>query len=385
MSREIAENVKRKLYAESMGKCMNPDCQIELFQDNGDIIEKAHIDPYCDTADNSFENLVVLCPNCHKKFDKLHQFTPEEVLSWKQLRKEQLDKVFSKKFTSFENLKTKVFPLLLENKSIYENYYLNEEKELWDKFEIRILINNKKLKKLLGNNLDLIQRHPEKSYSNLYCIQSFMMHIDEFEATRLDKEKSRHVLFPEEINSMFGIAPIDDSLLPSTESLEALIEKLTEQGEFEDIVLGNENPYIRINESGISKKVHLNDTPRLRQMYFNYNCFRRTKVRLDSLNFALKYIKSRRIKYKFLNFNNLRTIRINNTEVIFVYEYCLSKAFLSQLAPPENCVIVNLHNWNGECCISKEAYEFSHEIKLKLLTMDAFYGYINEIKNQQYN
>lgn len=379
MSREIAENVKRKLYSESMGRCMNPNCQIELFQNNDDIIEKAHIDPYCETADNSFENLVVLCPNCHTKFDKFHQFAPEEVLSWKQVRKEKLDKFFSKKFTSFESLKNEVFLLLLENKSIYENYYLNEKKELWDKFELKILINNKKLKKLLENNLNLIQSHPEKSYSNLHCVQTFIMHVEEFETTRLDEEKSRHVLFPEEINSIFGISPIDCSLLPSTESLEVLIEKLTEKGEFADIVLGIENPYIQINKSSIPQKVYLSDTPRLRQMYFNYNCFRKTNVRLDSLNFALKYVKSRRIKYEFFNFNNLRTISINNIEMIFVYEYCLSKAFLSQLAPPENCVIVNLHNWNGQCCISKEAYEFSHEIKVKLLTMDAFYGYINEI------
>mgnify|MGYP000476599993 FL=1 len=41
MSRkEISENVKRKLYAESMGRCMNPHCQKELFRINGDIIEK---------------------------------------------------------------------------------------------------------------------------------------------------------------------------------------------------------------------------------------------------------------------------------------------------------------------------------------------------------
>lgn len=30
---------------------MNPDCQNELFQDKGDIIEKAHIIPYCERAD----------------------------------------------------------------------------------------------------------------------------------------------------------------------------------------------------------------------------------------------------------------------------------------------------------------------------------------------
>ena len=30
-SRYIEENVKRRLYAESMGRCMNPNCQKELF------------------------------------------------------------------------------------------------------------------------------------------------------------------------------------------------------------------------------------------------------------------------------------------------------------------------------------------------------------------
>ncbi len=380
MSREILENIKRKLYAESMGRCMNPNCKIELFQSDGDIIEKAHIDPYCETADNSYENLVVLCPNCHTKFDKLHQFAPEEVLNWKRIRSEEIDKFFAKKFKSFKSLKSEVFPLLLENKSIYENYYLNEQKELWDKFENKILINNTKLKKLLENNLNLFQSNSEKSYSNLHCIQTFIMHINEFEATRPDEEKKRHILFPKEINSIFGIAPIDDSLLPSTESLEALIEKLIENDEFIDVILGIESPYIQIKESGVPKKVYLTDTPRLRQMYFTYKCFRKTNVRLDSLNFALKYIKSRRIKYEFLNLNNLRTIRINNTEMIFVYEYCLSKAFLSQLTPPKNSLVVNLYYWNGHLCISKEAYEFSDEINVKLLDRDAFFGYINGIK-----
>lgn len=66
--------------------------------------------------------------------------------------------------------------------------------------------------------------------------------------------------------------------------------------------------------------------------------------------------------------------------MIFVYEYCLSKAFLSQLTPPENSAVVNLYNWNGHLYISKEAYEFSAEINVKLFDRDAFFGYINGIK-----
>ncbi|QAT43641.1 hypothetical protein [Aminipila luticellarii] len=87
----------------------------------------------------------------------------------------------------------------------------------------------------------------------------------------------------------------------------------------------------------------LDDTPRLRQMYYDYKCFRSPKVRLDSLNFALKYIGSRNVSYKFLTDSNLREIIIQKQKMIFVYEYCLSQAFLSQLSPEENSVIVNLH------------------------------------------
>ncbi|MCB4780975.1 MAG: HNH endonuclease, partial [Sulfurovum sp.] len=65
MRKAIAKDVERRLYAESMGKCMNPNCQTDIFLPNGDIVEKAHIFPYRDTADNSFENLIILCPNCH--------------------------------------------------------------------------------------------------------------------------------------------------------------------------------------------------------------------------------------------------------------------------------------------------------------------------------
>lgn len=379
-SRYIDESVKRRLYAESMGRCMNPNCQRELFCKKGDIIEKAHIDPYCETADNSFENLVLLCPSCHTDFDKNCIFTPEEVLGWKETRREELEKMFSKKYTSFEELKKEVVPLLLENQTIFTSYYMKGNRELWDKFEVTILSNNRKIKLLFSANLDLIQYHQQESYSNLACIQVFMRHIDEFEATRTDEEKSREVLFPAEIDSMFGIAPVKDSLLPSTESLELLIERLKSQGKFETIVMGIDRPYIQMMEAEKSIKVFLDDTPRLRQLYYDYNCFRSAKVRLESLNYALKYIRSRNVNYRFLNENNLRQIIIHNIKLIFVYEYCLSQSDIIQLSPEENSVIINLHNWNGDSCISKQAYEIATTMGVKILTMKAFYGYINKFK-----
>lgn len=378
-SRYVEESVKRKLYAESMGRCMNPNCQRELFCENGDIIEIAHIAPYCKTADNSFENLILLCPSCHTDFDKNHAFTPEEVLGWKRIRGEELEKMFSKKCASFEELKKEVVPLLLENQTIFKSYYLKENKVLWDKFEATILSNNRKIKMLFSVNLDLFQCNQKKSHSNLAYIQTFMRHIDEFEATRIDEEKSREVLFPAEIDSMFGIAPVEDVILPSTESLEILIQRLKSQGKFETIVMGIEHPYIQIKEEK-SIKVFLDDTPRLRQLYYDYNCFKSARVRLGSLNFALKYINSRKISYRFLDETNLREILIHNKKLIFVYEYCLSQSDIIQLSPEANTVIINLHNWNGNSCISKQAYEMAATMKVELLTMKAFYGYINKFK-----
>lgn len=179
---------------------------------------------------------------------------------------------------------------------------------------------------------------------------------------------------------MFGIAPVKDSIIPSTESLELLVGKLIEQGKFEGLVLGVEHPCIYVNEDGAVASVFLDDAPRLRQMYHDYKCFRSPKVRLNSLNFALKYIRSRNIGFEFLTNTNLREIIIKGRKMIFVYEYCLSQVFLAQLSPEKNSVIVNLHNWNGKSCISLQAYSLAEKMNVKLLTLDDFYGYINEIK-----
>ena len=42
--------------------------------------------------------------------------------------------------------------IVKKNKTIYENYYLGHNKKLWDKFELKILVNNRKIKKLLKNS-----------------------------------------------------------------------------------------------------------------------------------------------------------------------------------------------------------------------------------------
>lgn len=360
---------------------MNPSCQEPLLYKNGDIIEIAHIDPYCETADNSFENLILLCPNCHTKFDKNDAFTPEEVLGWKQIRREENERFFSKRFAIFDELRRAVVPLLSENKSYFENYYLKGRRELWDKFEGNILANNRKLKMLFLANLDLFQRNDESAYSNLAYVQRFIVHVDEFEATRGDEERNREVLFPEKINSIFGIEPVVGKPLPYTESLELLINRLKEEGKFEGIEMETDCPFFQMKEDGASVRVFLQDVPRLRQLYHNYKCFRKGEFRLDSLEIVLKQICATKIPFRFAGDGNIREIIIQGRKIQFVYKYCLSKAELEQLLPEEGSIVVNLHHWNGDCCISQEAYETAARMNVTLMTRDAFfYEYLTSIK-----
>lgn len=69
--------------------------------------------------------------------------------------------------------------------------------------------------------------------------------------------------------------------------------------------------------------------------------------------------------------------------MLFVYEYCLSKIALMNYSNNSRLIIVNLHNWNGNSCISKEAYELANELGIKLLDMNGFYKYIHELENNK--
>lgn len=68
--KKIPIKVERSLYAESLGVCLNPECKEKIVNFDLDISEKAHIIEYCQSQDNSYENLIILCPNCHTRFDK---------------------------------------------------------------------------------------------------------------------------------------------------------------------------------------------------------------------------------------------------------------------------------------------------------------------------
>ena len=101
---------------------------------------------------------------------------------------------------------------------------------------------------------------------------------------------------------------------------------------------------------------------------------------MEILNFALIYLKHKKIKFEFINYNNLKEIKVDEIKIIFIYEYCLSESKLLELLPDDGSVVVNLHNWNGESCISKQAYDRATQMDVSLLTMNGFYKYVDKFK-----
>ncbi len=64
MSRDtVPAEVKRAVLVEAGHRCAIPTCRATTT-------EIAHIVPWAETQDNSFENLIALCPNCHTRFDQ---------------------------------------------------------------------------------------------------------------------------------------------------------------------------------------------------------------------------------------------------------------------------------------------------------------------------
>ena len=59
----IPATVRRNVLVEAGHRCAIPTCRATTT-------EIAHITPWAETKDNSEENLIALCPNCHTRFDK---------------------------------------------------------------------------------------------------------------------------------------------------------------------------------------------------------------------------------------------------------------------------------------------------------------------------
>lgn len=102
-SRDYTKPTIKRLYARSLNKCYNPNCNEPLVYNNNNnkLDEIAHIcglkkgskrydDKMEDSQRNDYPNLIILCPTCHTKVDNDEkEYTVELLKEWKTTRERE--------------------------------------------------------------------------------------------------------------------------------------------------------------------------------------------------------------------------------------------------------------------------------------------------------
>lgn len=216
---------QRRLFAASAGYCQNPNCANELFVDAAGkslhIAEMAHVFAASDGGPRArlglteaerggFENLVMLCSNCHTTVDKAPEAYPDAViLGWKRDHANRLQALFGAiKFNSRSDARTAIEPPLAENRAIFEQYgphandAFNPESgaaEQWKrKMLTRLLPNSRRMLVILDANHHLLGSE-EKS-----TLERFRQHIDDLEAFHIEGRKEDASRFPTAIVVVLG-------------------------------------------------------------------------------------------------------------------------------------------------------------------------------------
>lgn len=218
----LTDATKRRLWSESGGYCMNPGCEAFLFDEDTDVdfAEMAHIIAASSGGPRDvdvpqlsgeqrahYSNVVVLCANCHTKVDKAPDNYPIELLKqWKRRHEDTLQRVFgTPQFTTREEGRAFVAPLLEENRAIFDQYgpipdeFSEARAHQWRRHVVATIVpNNTAIGRALKQNRSLLGPR-ERRISDLFAI-----HALEFAARHLLNDwTAGSTRFPDGMETIF--------------------------------------------------------------------------------------------------------------------------------------------------------------------------------------
>jgi hypothetical protein len=218
------EHTKLRLFAASGGFCQNPSCARELFVDTGSkrihIAEVAHVFAANDNgprvnrklseADRgAFENLILLCSVCHTKIDKAEEDYPDSIIiAWKRDHQELLAKIFgSVHFESRAEVFEAIFPVMQENRVIFEEYNPDMEYREDPESEMAAVWQRKMRERIIPNNrriLAMLEANKEHMVEGeVRSLELFRQHIYDLEARHLtDVVTGYQRRYPKEMDDM---------------------------------------------------------------------------------------------------------------------------------------------------------------------------------------
>jgi len=217
-------NTAFRLFAASAGYCQNPSCHNSLFVETGStrihIAEMAHILAASNQGPRAirkmtaaerghFDNLILLCANCHTIIDKAPEQFPDTLLvGWKRDHQSRLDQVFGAvALPDRKEVRAAIEPLLLENRIVFEeygpdgDYRENPESEMastWQRYmRNRIIPNNRRILAIFDVNRTHLTSDEKRT------LELFRQHILDLEARHLtDLPLGAQRRFPQQMDSI---------------------------------------------------------------------------------------------------------------------------------------------------------------------------------------
>lgn len=206
--RKILQDTVMRLVGAGAGWCYRPECTTgslwHVLEDNTAVklAEVAHIvaassdGPRADSAARdellvSFDNLLLLCPNCHTIIDKAPEaFSVELVRDWKNSHEQRVrDNLEIRKYTNREELNNEIYSLLLASRDIWQQYgpdspsgqmLITDVSDVWRKRVFSDVIpGNLKVIKLIDANASLLES------SELEIVSQFRLHAKALEERHL--------------------------------------------------------------------------------------------------------------------------------------------------------------------------------------------------------
>ena len=216
---------KLRLFAAAAGYCQNPACNDPIFKEIGKtnfhIAEMAHIfavgkkgpranNELTSEQKGHFDNLILLCPSCHRTVDKAPSEFPDSlIVEWKSIHQAKIETVFGAiEYSNRRDARTQIDPLLAENRAIFDEYgpdneYKdNPESEMalvWQrKVKSQILPNNRIILSILDKNRKMLEK------AELNTLEHFRQHVKDQEIRHLTDISVEHSkLFPAGMNDIF--------------------------------------------------------------------------------------------------------------------------------------------------------------------------------------
>ena len=225
--RRIKEKDLKLLWGLSAGRCAFPNCNCELIAfakgEKCPIGEMAHIISHSPNAttrndeiggDNTYENLILLCPTHHTLVDKeeLKSKFPADLLRlWKYQHEQKISALLdAQRFGSWDEIRFAILKMLKENRTIWEHYGPNSHEAIsipmsnaitiWDLRRIdKIIPNNEKILNIIDNHTHFLPH----SLEFLDAIEVFRVHTSSYKKHVYDGPIEGYIRFPTNFEEFF--------------------------------------------------------------------------------------------------------------------------------------------------------------------------------------